>query len=625
VTLTPPPTAFPESVLRAVLAGCVGAWARSASRPPAEGGGDTPRLLYVDAFAGAELQFGTGVSRAGDEETRAAAAVRALAEADGAATVHAVFVEEDPAHLRRIYADLESVAGGERLRATRDLATLDPGEATLVEADFRGPAAEIGRFAIGARALVLMAPPAARKLPWEVLRPFVTAPNADVLIRVPHADFEKQSRHTGTLADLPGFARTIVEGASAMLDDAKHAWLLAWRTAARGGIAAAMDDVLGRFGRLLESAAPGRIVKPVSLQSGGAATYLFLVTSDPELALAFETAASAVSSRPPAKAASKAAAPAKQPKAKGGRSTRATKPVAEPETPAEIPAPPDDPAPIVAAVDPPSADSPLFADVEPLPSTPKPISDVEAPALTMASAADVGSPAPTLESIADVEAPAPMPEPVADVDPPASPSEPAADAPTPEPIADAEPPASPLEPIADVDLPASPSEPVANALTPEPAADAPMPSPVADVEPSAAKPKPGRPAKSASTPKPAAPAPAPKPALTLDLFADFLPPEPVEPTGADIDALAESLAARHAGLTVSWGDLLRDVEAGGATPEEAKRALSLLKRRGRATYQALKNEADEVDFPRDPVAPMPTAPRKRKRASEDAGFFGEDE
>jgi hypothetical protein len=67
------------------------------------------------------------------------------------------------------------------------------------------------------------------------------------------------------------------------------------------------------------------------------------------------------------------------------------------------------------------------------------------------------------------------------------------------------------------------------------------------------------------------------------------------------------------------------VEATGATPEEAKRALALLKRRGRATYQSLKNDADDVDFPRDPVAPMPTAPRKRKRASEDAGFFGEDE
>jgi hypothetical protein len=621
VTLTPPPAAFPESALRAVLAGCVGAWARSASRPTAEGGGDTPRLLYVDAFAGAELQFGTGVSRAGDEETRAAAAVRALAEADGAATVHAVFVEEDPAHLQRIYADLESVAGGERLRATRDFAILEPGEATLVESDFRGPAAEIGRFAIGARALLLMAPPAARKLPWEVLRPFVTAPNADVLIRVPHADFEKQSRHTGTLADLPGFARTIVEGASAMLDDAKHAWLLAWRTAARGGIPAAMDDVLGRFARLLESAAPGRIVKPATLQSGGAATYLFLVTSDPELALAFDEAASAVSSRPPAKSGPKAAATAKQPKAKGGRS-KATKPIAEPETPAEIPTPPADPAPVAAKSDPPLPEPQLGTDVEPPASAPEPVADGEPSTSPPEPIADVES-APTPDAAADVEPLAPTPEPIADVELSAS---------TPEPIADGEPSTSPPEPIADVEPAASAPEPFADveplALTPEPVVDVEPPAPTSKAAKrakSASTETPAAPVKTAPTPKPAAPAPAPPPALTLDLFADYLPPEPALPTGADIDALAESLAARHAGQTVSWGDLLRDVEATGATPEEAKRALALLKRRGRATYPSLKNDADEVDFPRDPVPPMPTAPRKRKRASEDAGFFGEDE
>ena len=71
---TPP---FPEAALRAVLAAAVAAWA---SADEAQSAGDAPRhvYVYVDAFAGAELQFGTGVLREPHEPTRAQAAVRAL-------------------------------------------------------------------------------------------------------------------------------------------------------------------------------------------------------------------------------------------------------------------------------------------------------------------------------------------------------------------------------------------------------------------------------------------------------------------------------------------------------------------------------------------------------------------
>ncbi|HEX8692997.1 MAG TPA: hypothetical protein VF746_11290 [Longimicrobium sp.] len=277
---------FPDAALREVLGGCVAAWARGAA------GDGEARLLYVDGFAGAELQFGSGVARAAEEETRAAAAVRALDSAAGGARANAVLVEEDPAYVQRVYADLERVAGGERLRATRDFASLAAGEAALVEADFAAVAAEVARFADGARSLFWLAPPSARKLPWEVLRPLVQRPGADVLLRLPAADFEKQSRHDSPVADLPGFVRRIVEGCSAMLGDAKHEWLPAWRAAARaGGVAAALGGVLGRFRRLLEAAAPGRIVRSEVLEADGAAAHLFLVTSDSAFALAFEAAA----------------------------------------------------------------------------------------------------------------------------------------------------------------------------------------------------------------------------------------------------------------------------------------------------------------------------------------------
>ncbi|HEX8244916.1 MAG TPA: hypothetical protein VF541_15515, partial [Longimicrobium sp.] len=123
VTAATPP--FPEAALRAVLAGAVAAWVRTGDAASA---GGEPRRWYVDAFAGAEFQFGTGVLRGPSDETRAAAALRAL---DEGAT--AVLVEEDPAHLQRLYAELEDAVGGERLRGTRDLASLAPGEVSLAE------------------------------------------------------------------------------------------------------------------------------------------------------------------------------------------------------------------------------------------------------------------------------------------------------------------------------------------------------------------------------------------------------------------------------------------------------------------------------------------------------------
>jgi hypothetical protein len=268
--VTPP---FPEAALRAALTAAVAAWAAD------EGlvAGDEPRRVYVDAFAGAELQFGGGVARDAAEPTRAEAALRALdaACAGPAPRPVALFIEEDPAHLGRIYGDLEDAAG-ERLRATRDFASLAPGEASLVEAPFAAVAAEVAKLAAGARTFAWLAPWSARALPWDALRPLVALRDTTLLIRFPHADFEKQSPHTGPLADLPLFARRIVEGCSAFLGDAKHSWLPAWRAAPGEGLAL----VLERFQALLQSAAGDRAVRPIALEENGARTWLFLVPAD---------------------------------------------------------------------------------------------------------------------------------------------------------------------------------------------------------------------------------------------------------------------------------------------------------------------------------------------------------
>jgi hypothetical protein len=275
---TPP---FPEAALRAVLAAAVAAWAREPS--DATSAGDAPRRLYVDAFAGAEMQFGTGVLREAREPTRADAAIRALdaACASPAPCVTALFIEEDPAHLQRIYGELEDAVGGERLRATRDFTSLAVGEVSLVEAPFAAVAGEVARFAADGRAFFWLAPATARALPWEAMAPLLALPDATLLIRFPHADFEKQSRHNGSLADLPGFARRIVEGCSSLLGDGKHAWLSAWRTDARDGTAAALAGVLERFRLLLMGAAGDRTVKPVELEApDGARTWCFLVAAE---------------------------------------------------------------------------------------------------------------------------------------------------------------------------------------------------------------------------------------------------------------------------------------------------------------------------------------------------------
>lgn len=347
---TPP---FPEAALRAVLAGAVAAW----SRGDAASAGDEPRRWYVDAFAGAEFQFGTGVARDAGDESRAAAALRAL---DERAT--AVLVEEDPAHLTRLYGELEDAVGGERLRATRDLALLAPGEVSLAEAPFAAVAGDLSRIATGARPFVFLAPPAARALPWDALRPLAALAQATLLIRIPFSDFEKQARYDTPVADLPGFARRIVEGCSAMLGDAQHAWLPAWRAAAAsGGIAAAMDGVLERFAARLEDTARGRGVKPLVLETPeGAPAYLFLVTADPAVATAVDAAVRATRLKdraapadpapftpPPAPPAEVAAPPRSAKKTKPAKARTVASPPAEPPQPIEAAAA-EDPAPAVA-------------------------------------------------------------------------------------------------------------------------------------------------------------------------------------------------------------------------------------------------------------------------------------
>lgn len=285
--MKPVPPPAPDAALHPVLAAFAGAWARDAARAAAE---DEPprRIVYVDAFAGAEYSFGVGdPGRQGP--SRAVAGVCAVLDA-APELASAVVVEEDPALLARFRAELEGIGWGHRVRDGGDPAA---GEVGLVEADFRNVADVVLAFPERARALLWMAPPSARRLPWSLIEAVLGDPGIDLLLRFPHADFEKQGTFSGPLADLPPFAKRIVEGCSALLGDARHEWVFGWRAAEReDGAARALEGVLERFRARLEKAAEGRVLKGARVAAGedAAAAHLFLVASEPAAALALNAA-----------------------------------------------------------------------------------------------------------------------------------------------------------------------------------------------------------------------------------------------------------------------------------------------------------------------------------------------
>jgi len=522
--------AFPEAALRGLLAAAVAAWAREPAAGDAQSAGDAPRRLYVDAFAGAELQFGTGVLREPADPTRAQAAVHALDEACAGhgSCPTALFVEEDPAHLQRIYGELEDAIGGERLRATRDFASLAAGEASLVEAPFASVAGEVARFAAGGRAFVWLAPATARAMPWTAVEPLLAVSDATLLIRFPHADFEKQSRHVGSLADLPGFARRIVEGCSSLLADGKHAWLSAWRTQARDDAAAALPGVLERFRALLAGTAGDRMVRPLRLDaSDGARTWLFLVTADAAVALAMEGDGGRMGEaavQPDSDAVGQSVTQETEPPEpratpRRGRTTRGrASAVSEAAPPTEV---------------------------------------ADATAMTSDSAMDI---VPTR----DVAPPEPATEPVV-----------------------AEPVIAPAEP--------SPVPGVAYPVVAEPVLAVPV----------VAEPVVEQPA-----------------AEVLDLFPDDVAPPTAAPVRPEV-ALSAEVEARFGSRTATWGDVAAAFAARGVTVDALKAALRHLRRGGRATYAALRLDADEIVFPPEPIGPPKVT--RRAKTSDNDGFFGSGE
>lgn len=248
------------------------AWVREALRsgaaPQEEG---AAAVVLLDPFAGADHPASPPLS------ARVLGAVEALVTRREGGTVRALLLDEDPVKVEWVQRALPAGAGGEGpLR----------GECREGEAEVLQGAEEAAAVRGAGAALALLDPPTAGRLPLEALAALLRG-GADVLLRFPAADLRRLGPHHGSpLADLPPFARRGVEGISALLGDARHAWVFRWTTlyADRGGAAAEREMVAELAERLRE--ASGGVVRMVTLAPAPAEPeHLLLATRAPGRAL----------------------------------------------------------------------------------------------------------------------------------------------------------------------------------------------------------------------------------------------------------------------------------------------------------------------------------------------------
>jgi hypothetical protein len=139
----------------------------------------------------------------------------------------------------------------------------------LVEADFRNVADVVLALPESVRALLWMAPPSARRVPWALIEAVLGDPAIDLLLRFPTPT--SRSRRSSA-APSPTFRRSQSaswKAAPSLLGDARHEWVFGWRAAEReGGRGRALEGVLERFRTRLEWAAEGRVLKGARVAAG---------------------------------------------------------------------------------------------------------------------------------------------------------------------------------------------------------------------------------------------------------------------------------------------------------------------------------------------------------------------
>lgn len=87
--------------------------------------------------------------------------------------------------------------------------------------------------------------------------------------------------------------------------------------------------------------------------------------------------------------------------------------------------------------------------------------------------------------------------------------------------------------------------------------------------------------------------------------------------GADLPLAARTLAERFRGRTVAYREVLLSLVTTDLDPEEARRAMGVLKRSGEALYRSLADPEAAVAFPSTPVPPK----RRRRGAADPPGLL----
>ncbi|HEV2130209.1 MAG TPA: hypothetical protein VGR27_03875 [Longimicrobiaceae bacterium] len=280
-----------EALLRRYLA----AWGGSILRGAGGAAHEEIHLVYVVGFAAAAGPAGEAPELSALHsslqvlDTLGASGVR-----KGKVRTNAVLVEEDPVQAARLIASLGSAGLSARVCETRDLEQLAPGGIAVLAAGFDEVSGELLRYtAPPRRALYVLDPPAPRLLPLQAMRPLVQQAGGDLVIRFPTAELHKQARFRGSaVADLPPYAKRIVEGYSLLFGDARYEWLSLWRAAEKEGgaegAAVAEARMLEHYRTRLTEIDAEVAVRWVPLAAPGADAgthYLFLAMRDPERAL----------------------------------------------------------------------------------------------------------------------------------------------------------------------------------------------------------------------------------------------------------------------------------------------------------------------------------------------------
>jgi hypothetical protein len=238
---TAPRDAVRELLARYLAARCSGPGRRA-------GGGDDaaapPPLLLVDAFAGAAH---------GEPEGRPLPLRARVAGAGAGRTARVLLLEEDPVRVEW----LRQVVGGAPGQPEGGAGEVTVAEGGLSELAAMLPAAE------AADPVVLLDAPSARALPLDAVLALAQGAGAELIVRLPVVELRRLERFRALpLADLPPYARRIVDGWSEMAGTRRHDWFLGWHGAPRrAGEEAAVRAVADAYAAALRERLRGRIVR----------------------------------------------------------------------------------------------------------------------------------------------------------------------------------------------------------------------------------------------------------------------------------------------------------------------------------------------------------------------------